>query len=120
MQSAFKFSDVLFVHSQMEPPIVEASGQIDIFGRSLGQADLLSDNPLYVRLWVRMTFSQALGQTDLWSDIPSKQRNLVAKCVTTLVRLTSGQMYPQQRHLMATCVTTLVRLASGHTYSQHD
>ena len=30
MQSVFKFSDVLFALSQMDPPIVEASGQVDI------------------------------------------------------------------------------------------
>ena len=70
------------------------------------------------------------------------QRYLVAKCITTTVRLTSGQMYPLaetscgkvcnyfsrvdlwldvppwQRHLVAKCVTTLVRLISGQMYSQ--
>ena len=60
-------------------------------------------------LWVRLTFDQMdpLGQTscglvcnycamvDIWSDIPPRQRHLVAKCVTTSVRLTTGQMYPQ-------------------------
>ena len=34
-----------------------------------------------------------LGQIDLWSDVPH-QRHPVAKCVTTVVRLPSGQMYP--------------------------
>ena len=31
--------------SQMDPPVNEAMGQVDIFVRSLGQADLLSDVP---------------------------------------------------------------------------
>ena len=68
------------------------------------------------------------------------QRQLVAKCVTTLVRLISGQMYPPgrdilwpsvllllsgwplvrctpwQRYLVAKCVTTCVRLISGQMY----
>ena len=45
MQSVFKFSDVLFALRSDGPPIVEVSGQIDIFVRSLGQADLWSDIP---------------------------------------------------------------------------
>ena len=61
--------------SQTDPPIGEALGQVDIFARSLGQADLLPDVPLieassdqewyYIRsawhlvsLWVRLTFGQ--------------------------------------------------------------
>ena len=46
-----------------------------------------------------------------------RQRHLLAKCVTTLVRLTCGQMYsPRQRHLVARCVTTLVRLTFAQMY----
>ena len=38
---------------------------------------------------------------------PPPDRHLVAKCVTTVVRLTCGQMYPDgQRHLVAKCDTT--------------
>ena len=44
------------------------------------------------------------------------QRHLVAKCVTTSVRLTSGQSTPWQRHLVAKCVTTLVRLTADQMY----
>ena len=43
MCSNFQMS---FLHlGQMDPPIDEASGQVDIFVRSLGQADLWSDVP---------------------------------------------------------------------------
>ena len=145
------------------PPTGEPSDQIDIFVRSLGQLDLWSDGPpagrdilwpsvllLWsgwslvthtpkVRLWVKLTFNQASGQADLWSDeppaetscgqvyyyfsqvdlwsdVPLWQRHLVAKCVTTLVRLTSGQMCPHQRHLVAKCVTASVKMISGQTY----
>ena len=96
-QSVLKFSDVLFAFSQMEPPMVEASGQVDIFVRSLGHADLWSDILPWIRLWVRLIFlsdlqvrlifgqmyppiAEALGQVDifvrssgqvdLWSDLP--------------------------------------------------
>ena len=83
-QSVFKFSDVLFALSQMDPhswgfrsgwhlwqifrsgwPLVrctpqdQALGQIDIFVRSLGQADLYSDVPP-MRLWVRLIFHQTV------------------------------------------------------------
>ena len=44
-----------------------------------------------------------------------QQRHLVAMCVNTLVRLASGQIYPQ-RHLVAKCVTNSVRLTSGQMY----
>ena len=37
--------------------------------------------------------------------------------VRLLGRLTFDQMYPQQRHLVAKCVTTLVRLTSGQMYT---
>ena len=71
---------------------------------------------------------------------PPGQRHLVAKCVTTLVTLTCGQMYltgrdtswpslvllqagwplvrwtSRQRHLVTMGATTLVRLISGHMY----
>ena len=51
----FKFSDVLFALSQMDP-LVEASGQVYIFDRSLGQADLWSDGP---------PIGEASGQVDI-------------------------------------------------------
>ena len=43
MESVFKFLDVLFALSQMDSPIDETSDQVDIFDRSLGQAELWSD-----------------------------------------------------------------------------
>ena len=45
MQSEFKFSDVLFACQSDGPPVVEVSGQVNIFVRSLGQAELWSDVP---------------------------------------------------------------------------
>ena len=79
MQCVLKFSDVLFALSQMDTPIDEALGQVVIFVRSLGQADLWSDVPPSHRgIWwprvvlhqVSLTFGQPLGQADLWSDVP--------------------------------------------------
>ena len=62
MQSVFKFSDVLFTLSQMDPPVVEVSGHIDIFVRSLGQDDLWSDGPpARDLLWPRLEL--------LWQDV---------------------------------------------------
>ena len=61
MQSVCKFSDVLFAISQMDPPVDEALGQVDILVRSAGQADLWSDVPPYVMHWLRLTFL-----SDLW------------------------------------------------------
>ena len=46
MQIMFKFSDVVFALKLDGPPVDEAFGQVDIFFRSLGQADLWSDIPL--------------------------------------------------------------------------
>ena len=40
-----------------------------------------------------------LGQVNLWSDVPPRQRHIVVKHITTLVRLTSGQMYPNRDNL---------------------
>ena len=74
-QCVFKFSDVLFSLSQMGPPVVVASGQVDIF----------------VRSWVRLTFGQmypisyASGQVDIF--------------VRSLGQLTFGQMYPPSMRL---------------------
>ena len=62
----FNFSDNL--SALRWTSIGEALGQVDTFVRSLGQTDISSDDP--------------------------QQRHLVAKCVITLVRLTSGQVYP--------------------------
>ena len=45
MQSLFKFLDVLFALKSDGPLIDEALGQVDIFVRSLDQADLWSDVP---------------------------------------------------------------------------
>ena len=84
-----------FLHLVRCTPIGEASGQVDIFVISLGQADLLvRHNPLvetshgqvwyYFRqadLWSDVPpsgeasgqvdiFVISLGQADLWSDIP--------------------------------------------------
>ena len=41
----FKFSDILFALKSDGPPVDEALGQVDIFVRFLGQADLWSDVP---------------------------------------------------------------------------
>ena len=70
MQSVFKFSYVLF--ALRWTPIGEALGQVDIFVRSLGQADLWSDlPPSMIRLQVRLTFFvRSVCQADLWSDVP--------------------------------------------------
>ena len=92
-------------------PIIEASGQVDIFDRSLDQADLWSDGPPcmwglglgwhFVRLWVRLTFGQTyplaekscgwvcyyFHQVDLWSDEPPMIR--------LQVRLTFSQISGQ-------------------------
>ena len=71
-----------FLHSsQMETPVDETLGQVDIFLRSLSQADIWSDVPpgrgIYwprvVLLQVSLTFGQPLGQSDLSSDVPSPQ-----------------------------------------------
>ena len=79
--------------------------------------------PSYVRLWSGLHFHQIFGSCwplVRWTPLPHRwdfgsgwhfwqifgsgwllvswtpwQRNLLAKCVTTSVRLTSGQMYPQ-------------------------
>ena len=71
MQCALKFSDVLFALSQMDPPIGEALGQVNIFVRSLGQADLWSDvPPVGEALHQVDSFVRSLSQADLWSDVP--------------------------------------------------
>ena len=99
--------------SDMYPQAETSCGQLcDYFS----QVDLWSDIPPRMRLWVRLTFSHFGSGQPLVRCTP-RQRHLVAKCVTTFVRLTSGQMYPHwQRHLVAYCVTTVVRLTSGQTY----
>ena len=61
---------ISLLQSQMDPPVDEALGQVDIFVRSSGQTDLWSDVPHRIRIEVRLTFGHTLGQTDLWSDIP--------------------------------------------------
>ena len=78
MQSVSKFSDVLFALKPVGPPVDEALGQVDIFVRSLGQANLWSDIPPSRSIWwprvvlcqVSLTFGQPLGQVDLWSNVP--------------------------------------------------
>ena len=72
-------------------PQDQALGQVDIFVRSSGQADLWSDVPFRIRLWFRLTFGQiypqdqalgqvmfgqSLGQADLWSDEPPQDQAL--------------------------------------------
>ena len=93
MQSVFKFSDVLFALSQMDLPMDEALGQVDIFVRSSGQADLWSDVSSRIRLWVRLTFGYAMGQADLWSDVLPRIRQ-VEILGRLWVRLVFGQIYP--------------------------
>ena len=110
---------ITFLHIVRWTPIGKASGQVDIFVRSLGQADLwsdgppmaetscgkvcyyfsqvdlLSDVPPTLRLWVRLTFLSNLWvRLTFGSDELPWQRHLVPKCVTTSVRLISCQMYP--------------------------
>ena len=76
---------------QIDPPVQTSHGLVWYY---FGQADLWSDPPR-IRPWVRLTFDQSSGQGLLWSDVCTRQRHLVAKCVTTLVSLTSGQMPPK-------------------------
>ena len=77
---------------------------------TLGQVDILSDLqvrltfgqmyphsrdilcPSVILLRVRLTLVRSSGQVDLWLDVPPTGRHLVAKCITTSVRLTFGQM----------------------------
>ena len=55
----------------MYPPVGEALGQVDIFVRFLGQADLWSDVlPVGDASCQVDIFVRSLGQTDLWSDVP--------------------------------------------------
>ena len=84
-----------------------------------GQADLWSDVPPgwgFGSGWHLVR----LGLADLWWDVPPRQRHLVDKCVATLVRLTSGQMYSpgwsfgSSWHL----VRLWVRLIFGKMYPQ--
>ena len=70
MQNVFKFSNNHLHLVQMDLPVDETFGEVDIFVRSSGQADLWSDVPPRVGLWVRSTFGQTSGQTDLLSDVP--------------------------------------------------
>ena len=72
MQSVFKFSVVLFALKSDAPTIDEASDQVDIFVRSLGQADL-------------------------WSDIPPGRNILWPRVVLLQVRLNFGQIYAPGR-----------------------
>ena len=122
MQSVFKFSDVLFALSQMDHPVYEGLGQVDIFVRSLGQADLCSDIPPRIRLPVRLTFlsdvwvmltfgqmySQGLGLQSDWNFCQTFRSGwLVVRCTPQIrfwvrltflsdlwVRMIFGQMYP--------------------------
>ena len=79
------------------PPIVEASGQVDIFLRPSGQADLWSDVPPVVETSGQGDiFVQSLGQTDLWSDVPGRLRLPVRLTILSdlWVMLTFSEMYP--------------------------
>ena len=62
------------------------SGQLDIFGQPLGQADLWSDVPAH-------TQAHAPFHPTPPPALPM-YRHLMAKLGTTLCRLTCGQMYP--------------------------
>ena len=55
--------------------------------RHLVRLTLGQTYPPWIRLSVRLTFTQTSSQADLWSDVPPRQRHLVAKCDTT-----SGQV----------------------------
>ena len=56
-------------------PIGDASGQVDMFVRSLGQADLWSDvPPIGETLGQVDIFVTSSGQADLWSDVTPKVR----------------------------------------------
>ena len=96
------------------------TGTLDWGSKSSGpqfSCHQLSDQP---QIWQVDIFSHGClaGQLQLagWltgyptkcqPDLP-RQSHLVAKCVTTSLRLTFGQMYPsRQWHLVAKCVTTL-------------
>ena len=58
MESVFKFSDVLFAPKSDGPPVVEVSGQ----------ADLWSDVPPWYR-HLMAKFGTTSGQADHWSDV---------------------------------------------------
>ena len=82
----------------MNPPIGEASGQVDMFVRSLGQADHWSDVPnspiSEVSVEVDM-FVRSLGQTDLWSDVPPWMRLQIRLTFChTLGQADFCEMYP--------------------------
>ena len=61
---------ITFLHLD-GPPIVETSGQVDIFDRSSGQPDLWSDGPPIGEASGQVDiFVRSLGQAVLWSDGP--------------------------------------------------
>ena len=71
-----------FLHlSQMDSPVYEALGQVDIFVRSLGLADLWSGVPPSRGIWwprvvlhqVSLTFGQPLGQVYPPVEVSSSQ-----------------------------------------------
>ena len=70
--------------------------------------DNLWPSVILLHLWVRLNFGQMYppGRDILWPSVV---------LLHLWVRVTYGQMYPQQRHLVAKCVTTAVRLTSGQT-----
>ena len=78
-------------------PQDEALGQVDIWSDFGSGWPLVTCTPK-MRLWVRLTFSQTGSGWPLVRCTP-RQRHLMAKCVTTSVRLTSGQTYPQDEAL---------------------
>ena len=73
LQFRLKFLSDLWVRltfCQMYKPIGEALGQVDIFVRSSGQADLWSDVPTISEVSGQVdVFVRSLGQADLWSDV---------------------------------------------------
>ena len=70
-----------------------ASGQVDIFDRSLVRLTFGQMDPPLVRLQVRLTFLPDLQVRLTFGQI-TISREIVAMCITTLVRLISGQIYP--------------------------
>ena len=95
MCSNFQMS---FLHLVRWLPIVEASGQVDIFDRFLGQADLWKDvPPISEASGQAEIFDRSSGQTDLWSDVPAVSEVLSQVDILSdlWVRLTFGQIYPQ-------------------------
>ena len=104
-QVCYYFSQV-DLWSDISPPGETSCGQVCSY---FSQVDVwLMYPPLGEALVWLDIFVKSSGQTDLWSDGPlTRDFILVAKCVTTVLRLTSGQTYPQGRDILLPSVLLL-------------